>query len=109
MMMPLLCIFSDIVGVCGGMFAAIAMLNMNIAQYFMQTKMAISMNDVLCGLSKSMVFAVLIASIGCLRAMQCGRDAESVGKVTTSAVVTSITSIIIADAVFTLIFNAFGI
>ncbi|MDR3273912.1 MAG: ABC transporter permease [Puniceicoccales bacterium] len=108
-MMPLLCIFSDIIGICGGMFAAIAMLNMNATQYLMQTKMAISVNDVFCGLSKSVIFAALIATIGCLRGMQCGRDAEAVGKVTTSAVVSSITSIIIADAVFALIFNAFGI
>ncbi|MDR1255478.1 MAG: ABC transporter permease [Puniceicoccales bacterium] len=108
-MMPLLCVFSDIIGICGGMFAAIAMLNMNITQYFIQTKSAIALNDVLCGLSKSVVFAILIASIGCLKGMQCGRDAEAVGRVTTSAVVASVTSIIVADAVFALIFNALGI
>jgi phospholipid/cholesterol/gamma-HCH transport system permease protein len=108
-MMPLLCIFSDVIGICGGMFASIAMLNMNISQYFTQTKSAIALNDVFCGLSKSIVFAILIASIGCLKGMRCGRDSESVGKVTTSAVVISITSVIIADAVFALIFNAVGI
>jgi phospholipid/cholesterol/gamma-HCH transport system permease protein len=108
-MMPLLCIFSGVIGICGGMFASGAMLDINISQYLMQTKAAVSLNDVFCGLSKSVVFAILIASIGCLKGIRCGRDAEAVGKVTTSAVVTSITSIIVADAVFALIFNAIGI
>jgi phospholipid/cholesterol/gamma-HCH transport system permease protein len=108
-MLPLLCVFSDVIGICGGMFAAIAMLNMNATQYFTQTKSAIALNDVFCGLSKSIVFAILIAGIGCLKGMRCGRDAESVGRVTTSAVVTSITGVIIADAIFALIFNALGI
>ncbi|MDR2436037.1 MAG: ABC transporter permease [Puniceicoccales bacterium] len=108
-MMPLLCIFSGVIGICGGMFASIVMLNMNISQYFTQTKSAIALSDVFCGLSKSVVFAILIASIGCLKGTRCGRDSESVGRVTTSAVVTSITAIIIADAVFALIFNAIGI
>jgi phospholipid/cholesterol/gamma-HCH transport system permease protein len=108
-MMPLLCIFSDIIGIYGGMFAAITMLDMNVSQYLTQTKFAISLSDVFCGLSKSVVFAILISSIGCLKGMQCGRDAEAVGKVTTSAVVTSITAVIVADAVFALIFNVLGI
>jgi phospholipid/cholesterol/gamma-HCH transport system permease protein len=108
-MMPLLCIFADIIGIYGGMFTAVAMLKMNISQYLTQTKLAISLSDVFCGLTKSVVFAILIAGIGCSKGMQCGRDAESIGKTTTSAVVTSITAIIIADAVFALIFNALGI
>lgn len=108
-MMPLLCIFADIIGIAGGMFAAVTILDMNVTQYFTQTQSAIVMSDLLCGITKSVVFAVLISGIGCLRGMQCGRDAESVGFVTTSAVVTSITSIIIADAIFAVVFNALGI
>ncbi len=108
-MMPLLCIFSDIIGVAGGMFAAITMLDMNISQYFAQTQSAIVVADFLCGFIKSIFFAFLVGGIGCWQGMRCGRDAEAVGQVTTSAVVESITAIIIADAIFAVIFNALGV
>ncbi len=108
-MMPLLCVFSDVIGMLGGMFAGVTMLDMNIAQYFSETQSAIVISDFFCGFIKSIVFAVLVAGIGCWEGLGCGRDAESVGKVTTSAVVVSITAIIIADAVFAVIFNALGI
>ena len=61
--------------------------------------------DVTSGLIKSVVFALLIAGIGCLRGFQATAGAESVGRITTSAIVTSIFAIISADAVFTVLFH----
>jgi ABC-type transporter Mla maintaining outer membrane lipid asymmetry permease subunit MlaE len=74
----------------------------------MQTKTPISVNKALCGLIKSINFALLIASIGFSRDMQCARDAEAVSKATISAVVARITSTIIAYAVFALISTPFA-
>lgn len=109
LMMPLLCVFADLIGIAGGMFAATTMLDINVAQYLTQTQSAIVLSDFLCGLIKSVFFALLVAGIGCWQGMRCGRDAEAVGQATTAAVVESITAIIMADAVFAVIFNALGI
>jgi phospholipid/cholesterol/gamma-HCH transport system permease protein len=55
------------------------------------------------------VFGILIAFSGCLRGMQCGRSASAVGDAATSAVVTSIVLIVVADSIMTLICNRLGI
>ena len=109
LMMPILCIFSDIIGIIGGMSAALTITDITLSQYITQTINAISLNDMFIGLLKSGVFGILISSIGCFRGIQCGRSAESVGLVTTSAVVTGITAIIIADAIFAVLFSCLGI
>lgn len=109
LMMPILCIFADVIGITGGICAALTMTDITLSQYITQTVAAISLGDMFVGLLKSGVFGVLISSIGCFRGMQCGRSAESVGLVTTSAVVTGITAIIIADATFAVLFSCLGI
>ena len=109
LMMPILCIFSDVIGIIGGMCAALTITDITLSQYITQTINAISLNDMFIGLLKSGVFGILISSIGCFRGIQCGRSAESVGLVTTSAVVTGITAIIIADAIFAVLFSCLGI
>ena len=65
--------------------------------------------DFAIGLSKSLVFAVLVASAGCRRGMQCGRSAAAVGEAATAAVVDSIVYIVVADALITLVLNQLGI
>jgi phospholipid/cholesterol/gamma-HCH transport system permease protein len=61
------------------------------------------------GLFHSFVFGILIALAGCLRGMQCGRSASEVGKAATSAVVTSIVSIVLATAIITFVCQVLGI
>jgi len=61
------------------------------------------------GLVHSVVFGALIALAGCLRGMQCGRSASAVGDATTSAVVTGITSIIVATAIITYICDVLNV
>jgi len=109
LMMPLLCLYADIMGILGGSIVAVGMLDLNIFQYYIQTKGAVSLNDLWIGLFHSAVFGVLVALAGCLRGMQCGRSASDVGKVATSAVVTAIVSIIVATAIITVICNIIGI
>jgi len=109
LMMPLLCLYADLMGILGGAIVAVGMLDINMFQYYIQTKGAVSLNDIWIGLFHSAVFGVLVALAGCLRGMQCGRSASDVGNAATSAVVTSIVSIIIATAIITIICNVVGI
>jgi phospholipid/cholesterol/gamma-HCH transport system permease protein len=105
MMMPLLCLYSDLLGILGGAFVSWGMLDISLGQYFDQTRGAIELNDFLVGLIKSVVFGVLVAVSGCLRGMQCGNSSSAVGDAATSAVVTAIVFIIVWDAIFTVVFN----
>ena len=108
-MMPLLCIYADLMGILGGGIVGIGMLDLNMSQYYIQTKEAISLNDLWIGLFHSAVFGVLVALAGCLRGIQCGRSASDVGNAATSAVVTGIVSIIVATAIITVMCNVIGI
>lgn len=108
LMMPLLVVYSNFMGIVGGFFIAVNAFELSFSEYYNETAHAITMTDISTGLYKSLAFGLLISTTGCLRGMQCGTDASSVGDATTSAVVTGITSIIIADSIFAVIFNAFG-
>ncbi|UCG11539.1 MAG: ABC transporter permease, partial [Deltaproteobacteria bacterium] len=109
LMMPLLCLYADLVGILGGVVVGVGMLDLNIMEYYIQTRAAVKLGYLWIGLFHSFVFGILVALAGCLRGMQCGRSASAVGDATTSAVVTGIVSIIAATAVLTVIFNALGI
>jgi phospholipid/cholesterol/gamma-HCH transport system permease protein len=101
-MMPLLCIYADIMGILGGLIVGVTMLDLDPIQYLMETQLNLRLSFVWIGLFHAAVFGVIIALSGCLRGMQCGRSASAVGEATTSAVVTSIVSIIVATAVITI-------
>jgi phospholipid/cholesterol/gamma-HCH transport system permease protein len=109
LMMPLLCLYADLMGIIGGMIVGVFMLDLNFMEYYNQTKSAIALTHLWVGLFHSAVFGVLIALAGCLRGMQCGRSASAVGSATTSAVVTGIVSIIVSTAIITLVCEVLGI
>ncbi len=109
LMMPLLCIYADVMGILGGASVGLAMLDLGGPQYYHQTIAAIGLNDALAGLIKSAVFGILVAIAGCLRGMGCGRSSAAVGWAATSAVVTGIVSIIVSDATMTVIFDLIGL
>jgi phospholipid/cholesterol/gamma-HCH transport system permease protein len=108
-MMPLLCIYADLMGILGGLVVGVAMLDISFTQYLVQTKGALNLNHFFIGIFQAAVFGVLVALAGCLRGIQCGRSASAVGDATTSAVVTSIVAIIIATAIVTVGCNVLGI
>lgn len=108
MMMPLLSVYADFIGIFGGITVGLSMLDLSLTQYIKQTQSAITMVDFSTGIIKSTVFGALVVATGCLRGMQCGNSSAAVGAAATSAVVSGITAIIIADSVFTMIFNALG-
>jgi len=109
LMMPLLCLYADLMGILGGMIVGISMLDLGVMEYYAETKSAVGLNNVWIGLFHSAVFGVLVALSGCLRGIQCGRSASAVGDATTSAVVTGIVSIIVATAIITLMCQVLGI
>ncbi len=109
LMMPLLCLYADIMGILGGFVVGVGMLDINAVQYYNQTRAAVGLTNVWIGLFMSVVFGFLIALAGCLRGMQCGRSASSVGIATTSAVVTGIVSIIVATAIITVMCEVLSI
>lgn len=104
-MLPCLTLFADLLGILGGLFVAMFSLEIPAVVYFRQMKAYMSIWDVGQGLVKAVVFAILVAAIGCMRGFQARQGAESVGQVTTAAIVAGIFAIICADAVFTVLFN----
>jgi phospholipid/cholesterol/gamma-HCH transport system permease protein len=109
LMMPLLCLYADLMGVLGGLIVGVTMLDINVMEYYNQTISAVRLNDLGIGIFSSIVFGVLVALTGCLRGMQCGRSASAVGQATTSAVVTGIVSITVATAIITVLCSVLGL
>jgi phospholipid/cholesterol/gamma-HCH transport system permease protein len=101
LMLPLLCVYADIMGILGGSVIGVAMLDLSLVEYLEQTRKTIQLYQFGQGILKASVFGVLIGFAGCLRGMQCGRSALAVGEATTSAVVTSIVLIVVSDSFIT--------
>jgi phospholipid/cholesterol/gamma-HCH transport system permease protein len=109
LMMPLLCLYSDLVGVIGGAVIGVGMLDLSWSTYLRETSQAIDLTDVFGGVFKASVYGVLIALSGCLRGIQCGNSSSAVGDAATSAVVTGIVAIVVACGVFAVVFYVLGI
>jgi phospholipid/cholesterol/gamma-HCH transport system permease protein len=107
--MPLLCLYADLMGIIGGALVTVNFFEVSLVEYINRSINAIHMLDLSVGVFKCAVFGVLIALSGCMRGMQCGRSASEVGDATTSAVVTGIVFIVIADSLMTIICNRLGI
>jgi phospholipid/cholesterol/gamma-HCH transport system permease protein len=109
LMMPLLAMYANCLGVLGGMAVAYATLDIPPAAYWIEMLTIVTLPDIAVGLIKAVVFGLIVGVTGCLRGLQSSRDASGVGKAATSAVVTSILLIIVADAIFAVVFNAVGL
>ncbi len=109
LMLPLLCLYANLMGIVGGGIVGVAMLDISPIHYFNETVAALRIMQFVPGLIKAVVFGILVALSGCLRGMQCKRSASAVGESATSAVVTAIVAIIVSDAILTVIFDRIGI
>jgi len=109
LMMPLLCLFADVISIAGGFTVSVLMLDLTATEYLTRTLNAISLTSFLLGVGKGSFFGFLVAYTGCLRGMQCGSNAAAVGEATTRAVVAGITAIIASDGLFAVICNALKI
>lgn len=109
LMMPLLCVYADLMGILGGFIVGVGMLDITPKQYINQTISAMNLYHFFIGIVHALFFGILVALAGCLRGIQCGRSASAVGQATTSAVVTSIVAIVLATAIITIVCNLLGI
>ena len=99
LIMPFLTVYGDAVGILGGMAVSTSMMDISLPLFFSTMFDAISFFDFGLGVIKGTIFGGLIAIAGCQRGLQCGDSADAVGAATTSAVVTGITLIVLANAV----------
>jgi phospholipid/cholesterol/gamma-HCH transport system permease protein len=109
LMMPLLCLYSNLMGILGGFLVGVGMLDITPMQYFIETQAAVDLTNIALGVFKGVVYGIMIALAGCLRGMQCGRSASAVGAATTSAVVSAIVLIVVSCGIFAVLTNALGI
>ncbi|MFV8820047.1 MlaE family ABC transporter permease [Haliea sp. E17] len=107
-MMPLLTVYASLLGIIGGGIVAGGM-GITPLMYIHEGQSALSLVHLNVGLTKSVVFGLLIAIAGCRSGMDSGRSSAAVGQATTEAVVTAIVYLIIADAAFNIIFQILDI
>ncbi|MCL4155710.1 UNVERIFIED_CONTAM: hypothetical protein GTU68_055934 [Idotea baltica] len=109
LMLPLLSIYANLLGVMGGAAVSLAVLDVSIYQYMVQTIYSVNLVDFLSGLFKAIVYGVLIAIAGCRCGIECGKSAAAVGLATTSAVVSGIVAIVVANAILNIIYTLLNI
>jgi phospholipid/cholesterol/gamma-HCH transport system permease protein len=108
-MMPLLALYANALGILGGMIVAYGLLAIPPTAYWVEMLTIVDLSDISAGVIKACAFGLIIGLAGCLRGLQAERSAAGVGQAATSAVVTAILLMVIADAVFAVLFNALGI
>ncbi|MEO6918229.1 MAG: ABC transporter permease [Collimonas sp.] len=106
--MPLLVIWTDAIALLGGMVAAQLQLGLSPAYFLQQLPNAVPLPNYLIGLGKGAVFGGLIAMVACYFGLRIEPNTESLGHGTTTSVVSAITIVIVADAIFAIIFSGVG-
>ncbi len=106
--MPLLVVWTDAMALIGGMVSAKIELNMSFAYFLQKLPDAVPVINYSIGLLKGMTFGILIALVSCHFGLRIKPNTESLGHGTTTSVVTAITIVILADAVFAIIFSGVG-
>ncbi|MFH1020235.1 MAG: ABC transporter permease [Pseudomonadota bacterium] len=109
LMVPLLTMYAGFAGMLAGLLVSATIFDIGMFEYYTETLRALELKHFLVGLTKGSVYGAMVAYAGCLRGMQCGRSAESVGEAATSAVVTGILLITISASLLTIIFYRLGI
>ena len=109
LVMPLLTVWTTMAALFGGMLAADLVMGVTPSYFFSALPRAVDIANLTLALSKSMVFGLLIAMIGCHYGLRVKPNTESLGAGTTASVVTSITMVILVDALFAIVFKEIGI
>jgi phospholipid/cholesterol/gamma-HCH transport system permease protein len=99
--MPVLVIFSDIIGILGGFGVSIYVLGSNPTVYANRTWNYLQMNDIFCGIIKAVCFGMIFSVISCYQGFNAEGGASGVGKATTEAVVVSSLLILISNYIIT--------
>ena len=108
-MLPMLTLYGSLMGILGGAFVGLAMLDVSLPQYVSQTVESVGLNSLLGGLFKSVVYGSLVAIAGCQQGLACGNSAMAVGESTTRAVVMGIVLIVVSASILTVIYINLGI
>jgi phospholipid/cholesterol/gamma-HCH transport system permease protein len=106
--MPLISGWTTVAGLLGGMVAADLSLGISPIFFLNALPGAVSVENLVLGMSKSVVFGVLIALIGCHFGLRVEPNTQSLGQGTTASVVTAITVVILVDALFAVLFSHVG-
>ncbi|GJJ05365.1 ABC transporter permease [Duganella rhizosphaerae] len=106
--MPLLVIWTDTIALLGGMVSAKVELNLSPQYFILKLPDAVPLANYMIGLGKGVVFGILIALVSCHFGLRIKPNTESLGRGTTTSVVTAITAVILADAVFAIVFSGVG-
>jgi phospholipid/cholesterol/gamma-HCH transport system permease protein len=109
LMMPLLCLCADLVGILGGLFVGVGMLDLSATNYMRETISTLTLVNVFGGLFKATFYGALIGIAGCLCGFQCGNSSSAVGDAATQAVVLSIVMVVVACGLFAVVFSVLGI
>jgi phospholipid/cholesterol/gamma-HCH transport system permease protein len=109
LMLPILGLIANITGLLGG--AIMSWVELGISPAVFRTRLieGTSVDNVIVGLVKAPVFAVIIGIVGCHAGMKVGNNAESLGRMTSTAVVTAIFAVIVANAMFSVFFAQLGV
>jgi phospholipid/cholesterol/gamma-HCH transport system permease protein len=105
---PLLTAFCDVGGILGG-YTVMADHGYSFVHYIVQAHNSLNWPDVFGGIGKTVVCAVLIGAVGCLRGIRAGSGPRAVGQTTTRAVVLSIILVVAVDGAFGVIYYYMGI
>jgi phospholipid/cholesterol/gamma-HCH transport system permease protein len=108
-MMPLLYLYACAIGIGGGFAVAVMMLKISPEAFVTQLRSAVTGDEVVFGLAKSLVFGIWIGMTGCRLGLAAGRNATEVGHAATQAAVLGIAGVIVLDAIFAACANAWGI
>lgn len=107
--LPLLTVWADIFGLLGGMAMTHNMLNISYVDFLQRFPKVVSLSSLIIGVGKAPVFALIIASTACFQGLRVSGSADSVGRQTTRSVVQGIFFIIVADALFSILFSKLNI
>jgi phospholipid/cholesterol/gamma-HCH transport system permease protein len=102
--LPLLTVIADAMGLAGGGLLSLFNLHIPLQQFLSRARESLAPTTFWAGLIKAPVFAMLIAMVGTYRGMQVRDSARELGRLTTVAVVQSIFFVILADALFAVLF-----
>lgn len=106
---PILVLMADAIGICGGALVASLTLDITPVSFMIQLQSAVKASDIVSGMIKGTVFCAAIALISCQQGLATSGGAEGVGRRTTSAVVSILFTLILLDALFTVVLGVFGI
>jgi phospholipid/cholesterol/gamma-HCH transport system permease protein len=108
-MMPVLALYANALGILGGLVVAYGLLSIGPSAYWNEMLTIVDLSDIASGVIKAVAFGLIVGLSGCLRGLQAERSAAGVGRAATSAVVTALLLLVVADALFAVAFNVLGI